>query len=163
FIAIVAFSTSAPFARAAGEISPIVLACARTGIASVVLFAIAPSATWSGLRRCTRSQYAGFVSAGVVLALHFALFLGGLATTSLPAAVALLSLEPLTVVLAAWWRLGVRPTRLEGVGVILASLGAAVVATGAGEGEHRLLGDALVFAAAVLYALYVTSARHLRD
>jgi drug/metabolite transporter (DMT)-like permease len=101
--------------------------------------------------------------AGFLLAAHFGLFLAGLATTSLPAAVALVSLEPLAVVIAAWVAFGLRPTRGEAAGVLVASAGAVVVASGAGSGEHRALGDGLVLAAVALYGAYVAAARGLRD
>lgn len=99
------------------------------------------------------------IGGGVLLGLHFALFLGGLLATSLPAAAALVSLEPLAVVLAAWVAFGARPNAREQLGIALATAGAAVVARGAGHGEHTLLGDALVIGAVVVYGAYVAFAR----
>jgi drug/metabolite transporter (DMT)-like permease len=96
---------------------------------------------------------------GVLLGLHFALFLGGLLATSLPAAAALVSLEPLAVVLAAWVAFGARPNAREQLGIALATAGAAVVARGAGHGEHTLLGDGLVIGAVVVFGVYVAFAR----
>ncbi|MGH7294720.1 MAG: DMT family transporter, partial [Polyangiaceae bacterium] len=101
--------------------------------------------------------------AGVLLGAHFALFLAGLLTTSLPAAAALVSLEPVAVVLAAWIAFGVRPSGREAGGIALATAGALVVARGAGAGEHTLAGDALVLGAVVLFGAYVAFARGLRD
>jgi drug/metabolite transporter (DMT)-like permease len=94
---------------------------------------------------------------------HFGLFLDGLAHTSLPAAVALVSLEPLAVVLAAWMAFGLRSKRREIAGVVLATLGAAWVARAAGTGENRIAGDLMVLAAVVAYGAYVATARGLRD
>jgi drug/metabolite transporter (DMT)-like permease len=47
--------------------------------------------------------------------------------------------------------------------VLVATLGAIVVSTGAGRGEHRLVGDVLVLVAVALFGVYVAAARRLRD
>jgi drug/metabolite transporter (DMT)-like permease len=69
----------------------------------------------------------------------------------------------LALVVAAWIAFGERPTKREGVGLAIAMAGAAVVARGAGRWEHRLLGDALVLGAVVLFGVYVAFARGLRE
>ncbi len=164
-VASLAFATSAPLARAAAPLSPLIIAAGRCLIASLALACVRPRELWASLRRLkTRAspERRAVLLAGALLALHFALFLSGLAATSLPAAVALVSLEPLGVVLAAWVAFGLRPTRGEGTGVVVATLGALVVASGAGTGEQRLFGDALVVGAVVVYGAYVAAARHLR-
>src|SRR6266581_2152812 len=85
---------------------------------------------------------AGIALAGALLAAHFALFVWGLEQTSLPAAVSLVSLEPLSVVLLAWLLHGIAPRRLELAGVAVATAGAIFISRAAGSGEHRLVGDA---------------------
>ena len=70
-----------------------------------------------------------------------------------------MSLEPLAVVVAAWIAFGARPNAREQVGIALATAGAAVVARGAGHGEHTLLGDGLVIGAVVVFGVYVAFAR----
>jgi drug/metabolite transporter (DMT)-like permease len=109
-----------------------------------------------------RRQQWGVALAGVILAAHFSLFVWGLVETSLPAAVSLVSLEPLAVVLLAWVLHGIRPTRLEQIGVTIATLGALVVGSGRGTGRHRLFGDLLVLGAVALYGLYISCARAFR-
>jgi drug/metabolite transporter (DMT)-like permease len=101
--------------------------------------------------------------AGALLGAHLGLFLWGLTETSLAAAVSLVSLEPLSVVLVAYVAFGIRPTRRQLTGLVVAVGGAAVVASGAGSGEHRLFGDVIVLVAVSLYGAYVASARGLRD
>ena len=157
-----AIATSAPLAKAAAPLSPLAIAAGRTLLAALLLFAFAPRLVLLELSRVQGPTARGLLLAGGLLALHFAAFLGGLAATSLPAAVALVSLEPLAVVLTAWAVLGERPSRRELTGVGLATAGALVVASGAGQGEHRLAGDGLVVLAVVLYGAYVVSARRLR-
>lgn len=163
-IASLAFSTSAPMSRLASPAHPIVIAFGRVTIAAMVL-----GLSWGrrgllgAVARLTPLEKLRAFAAGALLAAHFALFQWGLQQTSLAAAVSLVSLEPLSVVLAAWAFFGVKPHRLEKIGVVTATLGAVVVASGAGEGDHRALGDVLVLGAVVLFGLYVASARGLKD
>lgn len=156
-----AFATASPLALRAGALPPTFVAMGRTLLAGLVLAAVSARALPSALARLGAGGRARLALAGVVLAGHFACFLAGLARTSLAAAVALVSLEPLAVVLGAFVFFRVAPTRREGAGLALATVGALVVASGAGEGPHTLAGDLLVIAAVVLYAGYVLSARGL--
>jgi len=162
-VAALAFATSSPLARSAVGIAPLAVAAGRCGVAAVVIAVCWPRQTWRALRALKRRDRAALPFAGLLLAGHFALFLSGLAATSLPAAVALVSLEPLAVVVAAWMAFGLRPSRGEGAGVLVASLGAMVVASGAGAGEHRLAGDVMVLGAVAFFGAYVAFARGLRE
>lgn len=126
---------------------------------ALVLLAMAPRGTWRAIAALDTRGRVAVLGGGVLLGLHFALFLGGLLATSLPAAAALVSLEPLAVVVAAWVAFGARPNAREQVGIALATVGAAVVARGAGHGEHTLLGDGLVIGSVVVYGAYVAFAR----
>ncbi len=131
-------------------------------MAAAALLLVSPGRTWSAVRALDPRRRLALAGAGVLLAAHFAFFLGGLLSTSLAAAAALVSLEPLAVVVAAWLAFGEKPTRREQVGLALAMSGAVVVARSAGQGEHRLVGDALVLVAVVLFGAYVACARGLR-
>ncbi|WP_437334323.1 DMT family transporter [Sorangium sp. So ce394] len=162
-LASLAFAASGPLARYARPVHPLFVAFGRVVLAAVALSlldlrAIARSAAGLSLR-----QRAAVLGAGLLLAAHFALFLWGLDRTSIAAALSLISLEPLAVVLCAWAFFRVRPTRAEQAGVLLATAGALVIASAAGAGEHRLSGDLMVVGATVLYGLYVSFARALRD
>jgi drug/metabolite transporter (DMT)-like permease len=143
-------------------LSPIAVACGRTAVAAIAILLAMPGQTLRAVRALDGRARGALVGAGLLLAAHFALFLEGLSTTSFPAAVALVSLEPLSVVLVAWVAFGLRPTRREGLGILLATVGALVVSSGAGHGEHRPLGDALVVLAVVVFGGYVAAARGLR-
>lgn len=139
------------------------VAALRTGIASLVITAFIPKVVWASARSLSRGDLGRLLFAGIALAAHFSLFLAGLQNTSLSAAVALVSLEPLAVVLFAWMLFGIRPSPREAVGIVLATAGAIVVASQAGEGEHRVLGDVLVLVCVVFFGIYVASARRLKD
>ncbi len=158
-----AFSVASPLARAARPTHPFVIGFGRLAVAAVFLLAMGRGAALSAFRALPSKQRATVLLAGALLAAHFAAFLWGLDHTSLPAAVSLVSLEPLGVVVCAWALLGVAPARAEQIGVGVATLGAVVVAYGAGEGENRLAGDLAVLGAVVLYGLYLAIARALKD
>lgn len=157
--AALAFATSGPLSRFARPTHPLVVAFGRVALAGLVLAAFDAGATVRALRALSRENARLVLVAGGLLALHFALFLWGLDLTSLPAGIALVSLEPLSVVVFAWLLHGVVPRPLERVGVLVATAGAVVVASGRGTGEHRLLGDLLVLGAVAVYGLYVNLAR----
>jgi drug/metabolite transporter (DMT)-like permease len=158
-----AFAVSSPIAKRAMGLSALGIAAGRCGVAAAAIAVIAPRATARAIAGLDGRSRLGLLGAGSLLAAHFALFLGGLMHTSLPAAVALVSLEPLAVVLGGWLAFGLTPSRREAVGIGLATAGAFVVTRGAGEGEHRLLGDAMVVGAALIYGAYVMAARGLRE
>jgi drug/metabolite transporter (DMT)-like permease len=151
-----AFSTSGPLAFYAQPAHPLVIVLGRVALSAILLLLA------GGIGRITRKQLVGVVLGGFLLAAHFMLFVWGLWRTSLPAAVSLVSLEPLSVVLVAWLLQGLRPSRLEGIGVLIATGGAIVIARGAGSGSHRLDGDLMVLGAVVLYGLYLAVARSFR-
>jgi drug/metabolite transporter (DMT)-like permease len=158
-----AFSVASPLARWARPTHPLMVAFGRLAVAAVVLLALDRGAVASAVRALSPRLRGTVFLAGALLAAHFACFLWGLEHTSLPAAVSLVSLEPLGVVVCAWALLGVAPSRPERIGVAVATAGAVLVAQGAGQGEHRLVGDLVVIAAVVLYGLYLAVARALKD
>jgi drug/metabolite transporter (DMT)-like permease len=162
-IASLAFATSGPLGKVAASVPAVAVAAARTGIAGIILALVAPRLFARSLAGLSSRQRLGVLFAGALLGAHFVLFLAGLAATSLASAVALISLEPLAVVLAAFFVFRLRPTRREMYGLLIATAGAVVVASSAGQGEHRFSGDALVLGAVVLYGAYVAAARGLRD
>jgi drug/metabolite transporter (DMT)-like permease len=162
-LAACAFATASPIAKGIAGLSAASIAAGRCVVAGVALVALGPPVWVRAVRALSPRGRLSVALAGVLLAAHFALFLGGLLATSLPAAAALLALEPPAVVIAAWAAFGVRPSARETAGIALATAGAGVVALGAGRGEHTLLGDALVLGAVVIYGAYVAFARGLRD
>ncbi len=159
----VAFATSSPLSRLARPAHPLFVAFARVAIAALVLGLLDLRGIVRSFSVLAARDRLRVALAGALLAAHFALFQWGLDETSLPAAVSLVSLEPLSVVLCAWAFFGIAPSRPEKIGVALATAGAVIVSRGAGEGEHRLFGDVLVLGAVALFGLYVASARGLRD
>lgn len=163
-----AFATSGPLSSYASPAHPLIIVCGRTLLAAVVLLFIELAVGGRGslrepIRKLTGRQRAGIALAGLILATHFSLFVWGLRSTSLPAAFTLISFEPLSVVLWAFFLHGVRPARLEQIGLAIATAGGVLIGSAGGAGKHRLSGDLLVVGAAALYGLYLSVARSLRD
>jgi drug/metabolite transporter (DMT)-like permease len=154
-----AFATSAPLSKLVAPMDPIFLATVRVAVAATVLSLVNVREIARTLRSLERDSAAKIALGGVLLGEHFDLF-----QTSLPAAVAFVALEPVSVVLAAWLAFGLRPSRVESLGVVVATVGALLVGS---EGltsavsapEHSLLGDALVCGAVALFGFYVAAAR----
>lgn len=159
FFASLAFATSGPLARVARPEHPLAVAFGRVLLAGAILSLLDLRGLLAAARTMSSVARDAVLASGALLAAHFALFLWGLDATSLPAAIALVSLEPLSVVLAAWALHGDRPRPIESVGVLVATVGGVVVSRGAGAGEHRLFGDLLVIFAVVLYGGYVAVVR----
>ena len=162
-VASAAFATSTPFARIASPAHPLLIAAGRLTVATVILGLFDAKGVLASARSLTRKEALGVALAGTLLAAHFALFQWGLTATSSPAAVSLVSLEPLAVVVAAWIGFGIWPRRLEQIGIAIATAGAFIIGRGAGSGEHRLLGDLLVVGSVAIYGAYVSFARGLKN
>jgi drug/metabolite transporter (DMT)-like permease len=158
-----AVSVASPLALWARPTHWLVIAFGRLAVASVVLVSLDGASLLASARALTARQRVTVFGAGALLAGHFAAYFWGLHHTSLPAAVSLISLQPLGVVVCAWALVGVAPSRAEQLGVALATAGAILVARDAGQGEHRLAGDLAVLGAVALYGLYLAVARALKD
>ncbi len=128
-----AFAVSGPLARWARPTDPLLIAFGRLTLAA--LLSARSRRARSGPRSpgLTSRQRLTVLGAGALLAAHFACFQIGLDRTSLPAALRSSRLEPLSVVLCAWVLLGMRPSRPEQIGVVVATAGALLVARGAGK------------------------------
>src|ERR1700704_2300714 len=90
-----AFAVSSPLSRWARPTDPLLIAFGRLALAALLLGAIEARAIGPALAGLTARQKLTVLGAGALLAAHFACFQIGLDRTSLPAAVSLVSLEPL--------------------------------------------------------------------
>lgn len=162
-LASTAFAVSSPIARYARPAHPLFVAFGRVALASIVLFALDMPGVWRHWRDMTAATRWRIFICGALLGTHFALFQAGLDATSIPAAVSLVSLEPVGVVFAALLFFREFPSHREKVGVVLATIGAAVIAFAAGTGEHKLKGDLLVLGSVALFGFYVAAARAIRN
>ncbi|MGH9750542.1 MAG: DMT family transporter [Candidatus Polarisedimenticolia bacterium] len=104
------------------------------------------------------------IAAGLLLALHFASWIGSLRFTTIAASTLLVSTQPLFSALLSWRFLGEPPSRRGLAGILLAFAGVALVAGFDGRaGADRLKGDALAVLGAVCAAAYLVVGRAARD
>lgn len=163
-------------AQAAGA-GALAIASGRLGIAVACL---TPLLAWQAVRGASAGQLAltrwdvgVAVGAGVLLALHFVVWIASLALTSVASSVALVTTNPIWVALGAWFLLGERPPRRQWVGIGLALAGALVIlgADGLGRGfpsmsrsgdsAMALRGDALAVVGAITISGYLLVGRRL--
>ena len=107
-------------------------------------------------------------AAGVSLALHFWAWNASVHLTTIAASVTLVSLQPAFTVGISAVFLRESPTRLQLAGILLAMLGAVVIAapdwqsSGAADTSNAMLGNMLATSAAVTGAIYYSIGRHMR-
>ena len=162
-LGVVAVSSS-PILVRAGHLPALALAFWRCLAGAVVLapFALGGRA---GVPLAAR-EARRLVLAGVLLAVHFALFNASLSFTTVASSAVLVTCSPLFVGVGAWLA-GEPPSRRAWLGILVAAAGAVVVGLGdAGAvvlGPRALLGDAMAFAGAAAIAGYLLIGRSARQ
>jgi drug/metabolite transporter (DMT)-like permease len=176
-VAVVAVSTSAILARWAMGAEPGVAdAAAGFAPALAVAFwrcllgavALAPLAVRErGAGAVTADHHRQLAASGAFLALHFALFQGSLALTTVASAVTLATMSPIFVALGGWWLLRERTERRTWAGMAITIVGAVVI--GAADlanidlGPAALTGDVMAFLSAVAVTGYLLIGRRVRS
>ena len=151
FIGVVAVSTSAVFIRQADAPS-IVIAASR------MLLATAPFLLIAGVRGdqlLSPNPMARWLTlgTGLVLALHFVVWIKSVQETSVVTSVVLVTTAPLFVALASGPLLGEKPTRNVWIGLGIAAAGTMVmVSEDFGAGRDTLMGDLFALIGAVCAA-----------
>jgi drug/metabolite transporter (DMT)-like permease len=158
-VGVLSVGTAAVLVRLA-DTHPLTACLARLGIGAVVLMGTALARR----RPFPRGRDAGrAVVAGVLLAAHFALWIGSLSLTTVTASVVLVCLQPVFVAVGGAIVLREQVTAMVAAGIGIALVGAVVIASdGAGVvggGERTFLGNALALAGAVAIAAYVLTLR----
>jgi drug/metabolite transporter (DMT)-like permease len=146
------------------EAHPLTACFARLSIGAAVLVAAA-AARGRAFPRGRDAVRA--VVAGVLLAAHFALWIGSLSLTTVTASVVLVCLQPVFVAVGGVVILRERVTATVAAGIGIALVGAVVIATDGtaaiGGGQGAPLGNALALAGAVAIAAYVLALRGQRS
>jgi drug/metabolite transporter (DMT)-like permease len=177
-VGIVAISTSAILARLAMGDDPGVVssgpgAAPALGVAFWRTFLGAVALAPFGWRAARRADVAldarahrRLAASGLALGLHFALFQGSLALTTVASAVTLVAMSPVFVALGGWWFLREATDRRTWVGMSLTILGAITIgfadASAIDLGPQALLGDAMAFGGAVAVSAYLLLGRYAR-
>ena len=159
-VAVLAVSWGAPLARLTNA-APLAVAMWRMVLAAAL---IAPAAALRGgglgVPRPLRREAA---LAGVLLGLHFGLWIPSLWLTTVSASVVLVTTQPLFILLASPRFLGVRIRARNLLSFALAFAGVAVIAWGDLHVSLRaLLGDGMALAAGACMAGYMVVGKRLR-
>lgn len=151
--------------RALGELSALELALVRFTLAASVYALL----LWKERVRIARRDLVRLAALGfMAIPLNQGLFLVGLARTTSGHGALLYALTPIFVFLIARARLGERATPLKLVGIAVAFVGVLVVllprgaASVSGAGSP-LVGDLLILAAVVAYAVFATGGKPLAE
>jgi drug/metabolite transporter (DMT)-like permease len=121
---------------------------------------------WRQWKRLDRAGLTEAIAAGAMLALHFWTWNASIGLTTVSASVVLVNLQPAIVAILSTVWLREPPTDRQWLGIIVAMLGAAVVAVPdleqASTARSPLIGDLLAVAGAVTASVYFVIGRRLR-
>ncbi|MFH1016294.1 MAG: DMT family transporter [Chloroflexota bacterium] len=161
-VGVAAMSFASIFIRLA-EAPPLVIAAYRLTIAALVFLPFAPSKWSKTCRQVSRRDVLLLLFASLFLALHFALWISSLKNTSIASSVILVTSNPIFVAIFSYFLWKEKMTRLMIGGMALALGGAVLISYGDfALGGTALLGDALAVLAALVWGIYLVTARHLR-
>lgn len=160
--AILLLSSAAPLIRAAAPVPPLAIAAIRVSLAAVALAAIG-ARDLRALGRLGRRERGLVVAAGVLLGVHFGVWITSLSFTSTAASVALVATNPMFAALLGW-AVGDAVTGREWAGIGVAAAGCALLAGGDWQaGGDALVGDGLAVLGAATAAAYLVVGRRLRE
>ncbi len=163
-VSIVAVSTASILIRMS-EAGPLAIAAYRLIFATLILLPFYIRS--GGLERLVRSSgrdVLNLAGVGVVLALHFATWISSLGLTSVASSVIFVHIDPIFVAAVSHFVFRERVDRRTLTGIVIAFLGAAIIAWGdASIGHASLYGDALAIIGAVMLGIYILSGRRLRQ
>lgn len=156
------FSTSPVLIRWAGGVSAVEITFWRLLLATLTVLAFGLVARQPvHLLKLPHRRFAGY---GIVIALHFFLYIASLFFTSVAHALALVYTAPLFIALLSWPALGERLRPRQWVGVALGIAGVAVLAGFEPQlSRSVLIGDALAVGSAITFAIYSVIGRARRS
>ena len=167
-LALVGISFAGPLVRLS-HAHPLTIAIWRLGFSLVVIaIALVFTGTWRQFGRLDRRGLALAVAAGVMLAFHFWSWNASIGMTTVAASVVLVNVQPALVALLSGALLAEPPTSGQWLGIVVAMLGALVVAlpdliaTAGAMTGRAMTGDLLALIGAATAAGYVIAGRRLR-
>ncbi len=162
-VGVMAVSFSAIFTKLA-DAPPMVIAFYRLGFTVLLIAPFALGRTGRReLRGMSRSDLGLAVGAGVLLAMHFTVWITSLEYTTVASSTVLVTMQPLFVVLGGYLFLKEGLTRRALVGAALTLTGSVLIGVNDFRiGGQALYGDLLAFSGAVFIAGYVLIGRSLR-
>lgn len=175
FLGIAAVSSASILIRWAGDppngVAPLAIAAWRVGLAGLLLAPLTASRGGfgpGGIGGWDRRQVGLALLSGLLLAVHFAAWIGSLSLTTVASSVVLVTASPIWVSIGGVLLLGERLTRLATGGIAVTVAGTALLAlsdapAAAGAGPRDpLLGDALAIVGSIAVSGYMLIGRRLR-
>ncbi|HEX8099811.1 MAG TPA: DMT family transporter [Actinomycetota bacterium] len=160
-LGVVAVSFAAIFIRLA-DAPALSIAFYRNAMGAALFLPLA-IARRKEIRALSREQVAVALLSGVLLALHFAVWIASLSYTTVAASVVLVTASPIFVAAASRALFGVRVSSGVIAGIVVGMAGAAVVSGGdLGLSRRAAFGDLLALAGAIAAAGYFVAGRKLR-
>jgi drug/metabolite transporter (DMT)-like permease len=161
-VAVLSVSFAAPLVRLSAPAPALTVASLRVALAAVLLNLVAPRALISFFALPRRDR-ALTIIAGVLLGMHFGVWIGSLYFTSVASSVTLVAMQPLFAAIFGAFLLGDPVGRRAVLGIARALVGTVFLAGGdlrvSGE---ALVGDALAVLGAVTAAAYLVVGRRMR-
>ena len=157
-VGLVAYGLSSILIRAAGPAEPLAIAAWRTLFVALLLV---PAAAWTAgaeIRALDARAWRLIGASGVLLGLHFVIWIASVQLTSVAAAAVLVTTSPLWIAVLGALGLGTRPDGRALVAVAVGIAGAALIglseATSAATPPTASLGNGMALVAAILVAGY---------
>ncbi len=162
-LGVASVSFAAIFIRLA-EAPVLVIAAYRLMLASLVIAPIACARAKNELLGLMKAGIVLPLLSGVLLALHFALWIASLTHTTVASSVVLVTANPVFVALASYFLFREKLSRQVFIGIAVCLAGAGLVSYGDWRlGSKPLLGDMLALAGAIAIAGYFLIGRRLRQ
>lgn len=183
-LSVMGLSFAAPLVRLSTA-PALVIAAWRLGFSLIIVgVALLVTGSWRKWRTLSRADFLVSCVGGVLLALHFWSWNASLNYTSVAASVSIVNLQPALVAFISWRVFNEVPKRRQGVGIVIAIVGALVVgfadvpggfagigsaltadaANSPGNASGRaLLGDFLALIGAVTATIYYLIGRRVRQ
>jgi len=144
---------------------PLLLACVRTTMAAAFIL---PVYWWKRRREMVPELWSSGEGRSVVLiallgvALNQVLFVLGLSRTSVAHSALVIAISPVLILLISGWLGHEKVSRMKLVGMAIAVAGVGVLNLAPGKASGAsILGDTLVFLAALTFALYTVTSKQL--
>lgn len=162
---LLSFSFSPILVRLAADAPSVTVAVWRTIFAVLFLAPFAVRRTASQLRDLTGKEWGLIVLAGVLLGMHFIAWIESIYNTTVASASVLFTTNPIFIAILGFWLLGERLHRRTVTAILIAVVGAAMIAIG--DAGHSVRpepewGNALATASAFLFACYLLIGRVVR-
>ncbi len=161
FLGIIAVSSASILIRLSTS-HPLVIAGYRMLFSSIMMSFLSLGSI-KELARLNRREILIITISGAALALHFGSWTTSLFYTTVAASTVIVDSSPIFVVMISWLFLKESTNWREIIGILVALIGASIIALGHSNLELNLLGDMLAFIGALSLAIYLVAGRKLRS